>query len=122
MIIKPHKNIYCQNPPGFSLVEVLVALVLFSFGLTALIRTHHVAASTLQSVRDRYTALLIAQECIEKAKNSDVLMNTVTQNGIQYAIIYDIQHKTNTTSILTVNVQWKNKQLSLVNHIYPMMK
>jgi len=108
---------------GFSLVEVLVALALFSFGLTALISTHQVATYTLQSARERYNALLIAQEYLEQCimfDNSTVQENPVFRNGINYFITWNINKNKSGVQNISINVQWKKKQLSLsTTHFVP---
>ena len=105
---------------GFSLVELLVALTLFSFGLTALIRTHQTAQSTLQTSREHYNALLIVQECMEYAQVSGKLLfhqTTVVRNGISYFITGMSDNETNGIQTIAVTIQWKNKKLLFSNDL-----
>ncbi|KPA18900.1 hypothetical protein MHK_000837 [Candidatus Magnetomorum sp. HK-1] len=118
-------HLFIKDVIGFSMIEILFALVLFSFGLTALMRTHQIAASTLNSVRNQYSALLIAQESLESAialKNISLNDYEILQNNILYNVNYDTQYVVNDTYELKVNVQWKNKKISISKRIIPMMK
>ncbi len=54
---------------GFTFLEVILALTLFSFGLMAIVRMFGVSAQTLQSGGHRTKAVLLAQEKLEELKN-----------------------------------------------------
>lgn len=54
---------------GFTFLEVILALALFSFGMMAVIKMFGVSAQTLQSGGHRTIAVLLAQEKLEELKS-----------------------------------------------------
>lgn len=54
---------------GFTFIEVIVALTLFSFGLLAITGMFGVSTQALQSGGDRTKAVLLAQEKLEELKS-----------------------------------------------------
>jgi len=93
------------NSKGFSLLELLFALVLFSFGLTALVQTHTISAFTLKTSQERYQALLIARQCLDSMLASDTPTSR-KQEIYQNKILY-VANSTYSNGEATVDIRWR---------------
>ncbi|ETR72488.1 MAG: hypothetical protein OMM_07484 [Candidatus Magnetoglobus multicellularis str. Araruama] len=106
---------------GFSLLELLFALALLSFGLTALLQTHHIAAGSLKSTQERYHALLLAQEWMDAALVSEKKNNQtdkVYRSNVLYAISRKVVQSANDCVKIIIDVQWRTFHLS-IDSCYP---
>jgi prepilin-type N-terminal cleavage/methylation domain-containing protein len=116
-----HEDIVPCKESGFSLVELLFALLILSFGLTALVKTHSIAASTLNNSQERYHAMRIAQEFIDYALITKELISVsekIYRNKVWYKVTQSIQHRSNNQSQITVDVNWRKSQLTLTAQIH----
>jgi len=106
---------------GFSLIELLFALVILSFGLTALMQTHIISAKTLKSTKERYHAMLIAQERIDQSLVSRVFRNSsdsICRNKVCYAVDQQIRQTEDNQSQITIEVKWRNSIMTLSAHVF----
>jgi Tfp pilus assembly protein PilV len=109
---------------GFSLIELLFALLMLSFGLTALVKTHSIAASTLKNSQERYHALLIAQEYIDYAlitKDLTAISDKICRNNVWYFVNQRMHHYSTYQSQITIDVKWRHSMLKMtarINHHY----
>jgi prepilin-type N-terminal cleavage/methylation domain-containing protein len=106
---------------GFSLVELLFALIILSFGLTALVHTHIISARTLKSAQERYNAMLIAQEYIDHALVSKDLSNisdSIFRNNVWY-FIRQQRHQTADNQLqVTIEIKWRNAIMTLSTRVF----
>ena len=66
---------------GFTLVEVLVALVLLAVALTAMIKTASENTVNTATLRDKYLASLVASNKINELRSVRTLPKTGNSNG-----------------------------------------
>jgi prepilin-type N-terminal cleavage/methylation domain-containing protein len=107
---------------GFSLIELLFALFLLSFGLTALVKTHSMAAQTLKNAHERYHALLIAQEFMDDAlvtKKLTPLSDKIYRDHVWYFVSKRMQSYSVDQAQVTINVKWRQYALKLSARISP---
>jgi len=118
-------KICIKKSSGFSIIEILFAITIFSFGLTALMKTQQIANATIKSYQKKFCALLLAQQCLESAISSKSKVLTdyeIYQNKTLYKISFENQFVMNNTYELTVIVQWKNKKFSISKRINSIVK
>jgi len=98
------------KPDAFSLIELLFALVILSFGLTALVKTHFIASSTLNKSQERYNALLVAQQFMDHAivsKELNNLSDKIYCNNVWYVVSQKINQIAGNQAQVTVDVRWR---------------
>jgi general secretion pathway protein I len=66
---------------GFTLLEILVALVVLALALLALVRTAAIQTSTFGDLRERTLAGWLAQEVLTEKRLADPLPGTGRSNG-----------------------------------------
>jgi len=108
---------------GFTFIEVILALTLFSFGLLAVTGMFGVSTQALQSGGDRTKAVLLAQEKLEQLKSlpyhhimftpsgedSDDPLGTVREDHGPIQLIWSVQKDRPMAglSVLTVEAVWR---------------
>jgi Tfp pilus assembly protein PilV len=101
---------------GFSLIELLFAFVILSFGLTALVKTQFIASSSLKNSQERYNALLVAQQFMDHAlvsKNLSNLSDKIYCNNVWYFVNQKINQIEVNQSQVTIDVRWRQSLLTL---------
>lgn len=74
------------RPPGFSLLEVLVALAILAVAMGALVRTAGMEAASLAQVRERSQAQWIAANLIAELRLQSATPATGSRDGrLEYA-------------------------------------
>jgi prepilin-type N-terminal cleavage/methylation domain-containing protein len=101
---------------GFSLIELLFALMLLSFGLTALMQTQNISASTLNNSQERFAALLIARQFLDHAlvaNGASSLNDTICQNNVCYFVSQKNCVIADTQTQITIEVRWRKSLMTL---------
>jgi prepilin-type N-terminal cleavage/methylation domain-containing protein len=101
---------------GFTLVEVMVALVIVTFGLGATVFAMSTGANWVKETRNRQTALHQARDDIENIRdsgfgslsNGTVSFSTITNHDVVFNTDYTVATSVANTNIkvLAVNVGW----------------
>jgi len=117
-----HKNIIQPfSSEGFSLVELLFALIILSFGLTALMKTHILSASAIQTSQERYHALLMARQLMDQALVTKELNHSSDEIYHNKRFYFVSQHKSrlaNEQTQVKIEVRWRQSQLTLSAYVY----
>jgi hypothetical protein len=100
---------------GFALLEVILALTIFTFGLLAISGMFGVSSQALQSSGNRTKAILLAQEKLEELKNFPYpqLIFTPVEEGEERGsiqLVWSIQKDSPMVglSLLTVTATWRD--------------
>jgi len=112
-------NLLRSYARGFSLLELLFALIILSFGLTALVQTHFSSASTLKNAQERYHALLIAQQYMNHALVSndlDHISEKILRNNVWYFVNQRTNQIESEKTQITIEVRWRQLRLTLSSH------
>ncbi len=102
-----------QAPKGFTLVEVMVALVLFSI-VSLAIASQLVFPTAMISENAQYSqAIALAQQALEDLRavpydSIDDGLETVTWKGIPFTVSWDVEEGEGTKEI-QVTVSWESK-------------
>jgi type IV pilus assembly protein PilV len=102
-----------QSKEGFTLIEVMIALVILSVGLLALATMQIVAIRTNAFSTEMTYATMLAQSQFEEFKNtdyvnvisdSDLIPANETSKGIPYTVQWTVQDNTPTTDMKTIDL------------------
>jgi uncharacterized protein (TIGR02598 family) len=59
---------FSRKSPGFSLIEVMIAVVIFSFGMLALVGLQYSSINMTSTSNNRFAAINLVQQVIERAR------------------------------------------------------
>jgi len=79
----------CQRQRGFTIIEVLVSIVIFSIGLIGVARLQVVAKQSNYDAVQRVTATAIAQDILSKLRSNAKELDTYVSNTGSRTIQYD---------------------------------
>jgi prepilin-type N-terminal cleavage/methylation domain-containing protein len=102
---------------GFSLIEVLAAMLLMCIGLLALFSTFGTALLTNVYAAERADAVRLAQEQMEAAKGAsfdDIITKSeqVDRNGISYTCRVSVQQTGDDIKDVAVAVAWSSRRFT----------
>lgn len=109
-----------KNDRGMGIVEALVAMLLVTVALLAILTSYQQAVAMAVSTRNHNMATYLAQQVLEELKKNDGIgsfkdfdpitdvENPQTINGVEFTITQgeQINHTDNNTISVTVKVSW----------------
>jgi type IV pilus assembly protein PilV len=114
MSIETHKEIMTQKPSGFTLIEVMIALVILAAGILALATMQIVSIRSNAFSSEMTCATMMAQSRLEAIRNMDydnvtavgqvTLPVDPTTKGIAYRVERQVQNNTPATDMKTVTL------------------
>ena len=113
-------KISLRNDNGFTLVEMLMAMLIMTVGLLGLLQSVNVAYEHNARNRFREESVLIAEENLNKLRLNSALspITTFISAGTKFTVTRESAPINSTANKLMVSVRWAFKNVTTTHQIY----